>query len=189
MDGTESTWVESGGNALLLWLGQRILVMAMIACFFGFVMPFVAATIKRLRLAARGVPNLDTMSGDAIDRVLEVRFRGLGYDVRRPSLQGTWGSDLILEKDGVRTLVVTKQTKRDVAIRPIEEALTMRANFHCDKALFIATHTFSPGAIKLADLTSVEMWDRNRLIREVLAIRPRDVRLFTAESVAMAASA
>src|SRR4051812_21394250 len=56
------------------------------------------------RLARSGIAEIDQMSGADFERRLVILFRALGYHVTHVGAVGDFGGDLVLSKNGVRTV-------------------------------------------------------------------------------------
>ena len=66
-------------------------------------------------------------------------------------------------------VVQAKRYSKAVGETAIREAYTARNQYNCGSALVVATHGFTRHAKQLAQVNQVFLWDRERLINELLA--------------------
>jgi len=86
-----------------LWLLLGMLIVSPAALRLGF------SWYERRRLARSGIWEIDRMDGLTFERFLEGLFQGLGFRVERTRFRGDYGADLLLWKEGVRTVVQAKR--------------------------------------------------------------------------------
>jgi restriction endonuclease Mrr len=65
-------------------------------------------------LRTSGIAEIDGMDGVTFERYLEALFRRLGYNVQRIGMTGDFGADLIVNKDGMGTIVQAKRYAKSV---------------------------------------------------------------------------
>lgn len=107
--------------------------------------------------------DLDFMSGYEFEQFLGNLFKKMGYNVINTKLSGDQGADLIVERFGEKTVVQAKNYSGSVGNKAIQEALTAREYYKCNKAIVVTTSYFTRQAIDAAKKTKVELWDRNKL--------------------------
>jgi restriction system protein len=121
------------------------------------------------RLARSGITQIDAMDGILFERRMALLFGSLGYRVEQTKARGDYGADLVLERGGVRTVVQAKRWTKNVGLKAVQEAVAAKPMYHCSKAMVVTNRYFSHSAITLAKANTVELWDRDRLIQELLA--------------------
>ncbi len=121
--------------------------------------------LKRLR--ATGIDQIDRMDGEAFEKRLWLLFQDLGYSVQATPYRGDWGADLVISKDGVRTVVQAKRYSKPVGLQAIQEAVTARAKYNCSHSLVVTNSTFTAQARELAYHNQTELWDREKLLKEL----------------------
>ena len=133
--------------------------------FLGIVaLVYVAVGLWRQRRIARsGIEEIDRMTGLQFEQYLEWLFCQLGYRVSRTSYQGDYGADLVATKDGVKTAVQAKRSKRRIGIKAVQQAFASTGRYACQQSMVVTNASFTPQAIELARADNVELWDRNRL--------------------------
>jgi len=118
---------------------------------------------KKRRIARSGIQEVNRMTGLQFEQYLEWLFRQLGYRVNRTSYQGDYGADLVVSKDGVKTTIQAKRSKRKIGIKAVQEAVAAIGYYSCDKAMVVTNSFFTHQAAALAHRNGVSLWDRNRL--------------------------
>ena len=137
-------WLLLGGIALarlLLWLNEQ------------------------RTLARSGIAEIDAMDGHTFEQRLGVLFRGLGYGVEQTRYRGDFGADLVVSKDGVRTVVQAKRWTKNVGVKAVQEAYASAAMYRCTRSMVVTNRYYSRAAKELARANGVTLWDRDNLVR------------------------
>lgn len=100
---------------------------------------------------------------DYMQRVLEY----FGYRVTRTNPSCDFGADLILEWNGIKTVVQLKQWKENVGKDAIQQAYAAKDYHKAAFARVICTSKFTKSALELAKTLGVECWDGYQLIQEL----------------------
>ncbi len=124
---------------------------------------------RQRRLSAAGLPEIDRMTGKDFESRMAALFRSKGYRVEQTPYVGDWGADLILSKNGERTVAQIKRWNRKVSVRAVQEVVASKAKYGCTCALVATNALFTDAAVQLAEANGVELWDRHRLAEELLA--------------------
>ena len=148
----------------LIWL-------IIFALAFRYGLPMLVAYRRKLRLAAAGIADIDTMDGLAFEQYLEVLFGKLGYKVERTRYVGDYGADLITHKDGIKTVIQAKRYTKAVGIKSVQEAVAAKGMYGCTEAMVVTNSTFTGAAVELAKANHVVLWDRDRLVEAILCIQ------------------
>ena len=120
---------------------------------------------KKYKLKGKG--NINQMIGVEFEIFLARFFHRCGYKVQTTQKSNDRGADLILYNYGNKYVVQAKRRKQTVGCSAIYEVIAAREYYNADKALVIITSHFSTQAIKLAEELDVELWDKNRLLKEL----------------------
>lgn len=161
------------------FFSQLISIMAQLLCLFWpltlvigatLVIPLTVAMISKRRSSRSGITKVDKLNGDDFERYLEILFKKLGYQVHRTPYQGDYGADLILTKDNEKTAVQAKRYKQSVGVKAIQEVNTAQNYYGCTKAMVVTNSYFTHQARNLARANQVELWDRNELVKRLLAL-------------------
>jgi restriction system protein len=123
------------------------------------------------RLKRSGIEEIDQMDGRTFERRLAMLFRRLGYHVEHVGRRGDYGADLLVRRDGKRTVVQAKRWTKNVGIRAVQEAHAAPALYGCSGAMVVTNRYYTEAAKKLARANGVVLWDRDRLAKALLAVR------------------
>jgi hypothetical protein len=128
------------------------------------------AAYQRLRARRSGIAGIDRMDVKTLEETLTSLFRQLGYVVEGARCHGDFAAELVVAKDGERTVVEGKRWSKHIGVNAIQAAVAARGDFACDHALVIANRQFTGRAKKLAKTNKVELWDREALIGRLLKL-------------------
>jgi restriction system protein len=132
----------------------------------------LAVELYRLRrLSLSGIAEIDAMDGRTFEGFLSTLFRRLGYSVEVTKYHGDYGADLVVKKDGRKTVVQAKRWTKRVGLKAVQEAVAAKAMYGCEAALVVANREFTQQARKLGRANKVELWDRDALVGKLLAVR------------------
>lgn len=76
---------------------------------------------------------------------------------------GDQGVDILAEKDGVKYAVQCKKYSAALGNTPVQEVNAGKLYYGCHVGVVMTNSTFTMGAIELAKVTGVLLWDRARL--------------------------
>ena len=145
------------------------------AAVLGVIATSVLDTLKeeeeKKRLLNSGIREVDEMTGKEFENFLYVHFRNFGYTVTLTQDSQDYGADLILYKDGSKTVVQAKRSKNPVGIKAVQEVAGAVRHYKGNKCLVITNNRFTENACKLAKSNEVELWDRKRLIEFILTAK------------------
>ncbi|MGH3026557.1 MAG: restriction endonuclease, partial [Gaiellaceae bacterium] len=125
--------------------------------------------VRERRLARSGIDEIDAMDGFTFERRLVHLFAGLGYRVEETRARGDYGADLILVKNGERTVVQAKCWRKNVGVKAVQEAVAAKPMYRCDRAMVVTNRYFTQQAKRLARANGVSLWSRDELVRALLA--------------------
>jgi restriction system protein len=109
------------------------------------------------------IRDVDTISGYDFELLLKRLFEGMGYLVIHTSFSNDQGADLILEKDGTRSVVQAKNWTANVGNTAVQQIVAAVKHYDAHKAIVISSSGFTTSAIELAQSNTVELWDRAKL--------------------------
>ncbi len=110
---------------------------------------------------------IDGLDGVEFEAYLQGLFTAMGYLVEMTPSTGDFGGDLILAKDGQRTVVQAKRWQGTVGSDAVQEALSGKAYYVCDHAWVVTNSIFSRKAKELAFSTGVRLVDRGALSKMI----------------------
>lgn len=80
-----------------------------------------------------------------------------GWSARTTQGSGDQGIDIIGEKDGLRAVFQVKQYSSPVGNKAVQEAISGKAFASADLAFVVSNASYTPSAIKLADVSGVKL--------------------------------
>lgn len=136
------------------------------------VLAFVAKAYRRYRqkvlLAKSGIQDIDRMKGRVFEEYLAVVFRKKGYHVKLTQASKDQGADLVISKDGIRIVVQAKRWRGNVGNKAVQEVVASKPYYKADRAMIVTNSFFTKPAKELAKANHVELWDRIKLIDELV---------------------
>lgn len=134
----------------------------------GLVIRGVRSVMAERRLARSGILEIDRMDGVTFERRLAHLFTRLGYHVERTRAHGDYGADLVLVKDGVRSVVQAKRWTKNVGVKAIQEAVAAKPVYRCTRAVVVTNRYFTEQAKRLARANDVVLCNRDQLVQALL---------------------
>jgi len=102
-----------------------------------------------------------------------VPLNTLGYTVVQTSLSGDQGADLIISKNGEKTVVQAKKYAGKVSNKAIQEIAAAKDHYKAQKAIVITNSSFTKSAIDLALSNNVELWDGLKLKDTIQSLKSK----------------
>jgi len=124
--------------------------------------------IKWTRLMRAGMPEIDRMTGRDFEEKIALLLESKGYRVHLTPYAGDWGADLVVSRDGRRSVVQLKRWNRSINPKAVQEVVASKAKYGCEHAMIISNREFTRAAGELARVNQVELWGRQRLARELI---------------------
>lgn len=118
---------------------------------------------ERQYLRSVGFEDLDKLTGIKFEKFLEILFKDLGYKVRRTQASRDFGADLIIEKDGKRTVVQAKRYKGSVGIKAVQEIVAARNYYDADDCMVVTNSKFTGAAVELSRKNGVKLVGKSKL--------------------------
>lgn len=112
--------------------------------------------------------HFDDMTGEEFENFLKTIFERLGYEVETTPISGDFGADLILTKNNERIVVQAKRYSSTVGISAIQEIFAAKKYYSASSAMVVTNNYFTSAAIELAVSTKITLWDREKLIEEIV---------------------
>jgi restriction system protein len=169
-DAVHIHWLHVAGEAL-----RATWTLAAAFWWFWLLLATVAAVrlgyriYQQRRLARSGIHEVDIMDGKTFEMYLATLFHRRGYQVEQTRYRGDYGADLVVRRDGTKIAVQAKRWTKNVGVRAVQEAVASKGYYNADAAMVVANRAFTPQARILARANGVELWDRERLVKEMLA--------------------
>ena len=116
------------------------------------------------------LPDYDGLNGHQFESFLTKVFEALDYVTVNTKLSGDQGADLIIMKDGEKTVVQAKKYSGKVSNKAIQEVVSAKAHYKCKNAMVVTTGEFTKSAVQLAISNNVELWDKTKLEKVIAQI-------------------
>jgi restriction system protein len=131
----------------------------------------VVSRAENSRLRQSGIIDVDKMDGASFEKYLQAVFSGMGFSVEATPPSGDFGADLVITKDGIRTVVQAKRSSDSIGVRAVQEVLAAERMYGCTKAIVVSNSRYTAQAQKLAEANGVELWDRDRLVSTIISLQ------------------
>jgi restriction system protein len=129
-----------------------------------FIAGMIAVCIlKAHRLAGASMKKIDKMSGEDFEQYLGLLYKRKGYKVEYTPGTMDFGADLILTKNGVKTIVQAKRYRNSVGEAAVQQTLAAKGYYEADQCMVVTNSQYTPAAKELANKTGVVLIDRNLL--------------------------
>lgn len=137
------------------------------------------------RLRRSGIHDIDKMDGRQFELYLGLLYKALGYKTEVTRSTGDFGADLVIEKDGLRTVIQAKCYSKNVGIDAVQQVYAAKALYGATQAMVVTNRGFTDAAKNLARSNGVILIDREKLIEMMLKMSPNqkpDVKKVASES-------
>ena len=111
---------------------------------------------------------VDRTTGEEFEKIVKQIFQKYGYNTRLTKKTKDQGGDLIAVNYYESIAIQCKRWKKIIRVEAIREAHTAKDVYKTNRAMVITNSYFTDDAIKLAQKLNIELWDRNRLIQEII---------------------
>lgn len=156
----------------------------LIITFFQFMFwffKFIGAVIINLIESSRNktqisIPvNMDTiletvdmMDGQQFELFVIEILKNIGYtDVNGTKYTGDYGVDIMAYDGEIKVAIQCKRFNQNVSLKAIQEIVSGKTHYKCDKAIVITNSYYTKAAQELAFSNKVQLWDRDDLFRMV----------------------
>ena len=109
------------------------------------------------------IGDFEKLNGYEFEGYLKELFNRLGYITIQTSLSGDQGADLIISKDGEKTVVQAKKYAEKVSNKAVQEIVAAKNHYKAQKAIVVTNSSFTKSAIDLALSNNVDLWDGLKL--------------------------
>lgn len=163
-------------------VGKQVYIT--IATFMQYVMPLAFLLGSALSFSKRkhrsqliekqsGIESVRAMSWQDFELLVGEAFRLQGYSVEeRGGSAPDGGIDLILRKDGKKTLVQCKRWKTYfINVSLVRELFGVMAGEKADACIFVTSGTYTIDAVKFAQGKAIQLIDGEKLVQLVQRVR------------------
>lgn len=128
---------------------------------------------QRSKIIESKIENIDKMGGNEFEWYLYFLFKRIGYKVKHVGTKesdhcGDFGTDLVIEKDGIKTAIQAKRYSSLVGIDAVRQIFGGKSYYKTQKAAVITNNFFTVDAKIQAQASGVELWNRDKLIETIL---------------------
>lgn len=99
------------------------------------------------------------ITGIDFENVLKELYEALGYIVQTTKTSGDQGADLVVERDGIKTVIQAKYYSSSVGNSAVQEVVASKKIYGAEKAVVITNNSFTRSAIELANANEVQLID------------------------------
>ena len=111
---------------------------------------------------------VDRMSGRDFEFWCATLLRENGYhSVQVTPLSGDQGADILATRTGLRYAIQCKCYSKKLGNKPIQEVVSARSFYGCDRAMVITNSYFTKGGVEAADANDVILVDRDMLAEKI----------------------
>jgi restriction system protein len=104
------------------------------------------------------------MTGLEFEEYLGPLFEMQGYSAKVTQGSGDYGADLVISKNGVKTVVQAKRYSSNIGVSAVQEIVAAKPFYHARKAMVVTNQYFTQQAKNLAKANGVQLVDRDSLI-------------------------
>lgn len=125
---------------------------------------------KEQKLRKANMNEIAQMTGETFEEYLKALLKKLGYSVQLTNSTGDFGADLILTKQGNKTVVQAKRYKDSVGIKAVQEVIGAKSYYSASDAWVITNSYYTKAAKELAEKANVRLLNRNDLVSMALEV-------------------
>ncbi|MBZ4656003.1 MAG: hypothetical protein PWP07_2235 [Epulopiscium sp.] len=102
-------------------------------------------------------------TGYEFEEYIKTIFEKMGYDVIMTKKSNDQGGDLIIEKDGIRTIVQTKFYSNPVGNKAVQEVVAAKSYYKANNGMIVTNSKYTNSAITLAQANDIILIDGEEL--------------------------
>jgi len=118
---------------------------------------------RQFKIDKYSFENINT--GYEFEKYLKTIFEKMGYEVEITKKSNDQGGDLIIEKDGERTVVQAKFYSNPVGNKAVQEVVAAIPYYKADKGMIVTNSTFTDSAVALAEANGIILINGDELDR------------------------
>lgn len=172
-----SIWLVS---VIYIAIGTAMTIVLLAVVVMLFLTPrylrLRSARVKQRQLRHSGILDIDLMGGEEFEQRIAIYFRDHSWDVKLTPRSGDFGADLLLRSpEGKRFVAQLKRYSGSVGLSAVQEVLGARDVYQADSAMLITNSRVTPAAMRQAEISDVEIWDRTELVKRLSDRGPSEV--------------
>lgn len=147
---------------------KNMIILFIVLCVFALFIFFLKKIIIKRHFLNSPLNKIDKFTGEEFEDYLYYIYKDAGYKVKKTPRTGDFGVDLILiSSNGEKIAIQAKRWKNNVGIKAVQEIVSGKIHYNCDKAFVVTNSYFTKAAIKLAKTNNVELIDRDHINRYI----------------------
>lgn len=117
---------------------------------------------------------ISTLGGLEFEYYAKNLLRKIGFKkVSVTKSTGDFGVDVFAVKNNLKFAIQCKRYKGVVGIKAVQEIISGKQYYKCDRAVVMTNSWFSPAAKELATKTGVILWDKQTVAQMVVNVNKR----------------
>ncbi len=150
----------------------KFIRITLIIVLFPFVVAFLIKNYLKHRKTKKvnaekikiyDISQINSMTGTEFENYLKLLFEKMGYNVSLTKKSKDFGVDLILEKNGKKTIMQAKCYSNTVGVSAVQEIISARNHYNIFDAIVMTNKTFSKEAQILAEESKVMLAGQEEL--------------------------
>ena len=150
----------------------KFIRITLIIVLFPFVVAFLLKSYLKYKKRKKAnsemikiydISQINSMTGVEFENYLKLLFEKMGYKVSLTKKSKDFGVDLILEKNGKKTILQAKCYSGTVGVSAVQEIISARNHYNIFDAIVMTNKTFSKEARVLADESKVMLAGKEEL--------------------------
>lgn len=155
--------------SFLTVFGFNYIAFYILITVFLYIVFHISRTRKNITTDIRVIDQLD---GFEFEEYLAELFRKKHYMCQLTKRSGDYGADLIItDRHGIKTAVQAKRYSNNVGTDALLQVVGGKSNYRTHRAMVVTNSYFTHQAIEYAQNNDVELWDRDRLINEMILVQ------------------
>ena len=127
--------------------------------------------VRKQKMISANISDIDKMNPYDFEEYIAILFSNLGYRTEQTKLSGDYGADVIAKKGIESICIQVKLYKGKVSIGAVQEIVSAKSYYNCNKATIITNSYFTKAATHLARVNFVQLIDRDKLVDLILSIK------------------
>ena len=150
----------------------KIFRITLLIVLFPFVVAFLIKSYLKYKKIKKSngekikiydISQINAMTGVEFENYLKLLFEKMGYTVSLTKKSKDFGVDLILEKNGKKTILQAKCYSNTVGVSAVQEIISARNHYNIFDAIVMTNKTFSKEAQILAEENKVMLAGKEEL--------------------------
>lgn len=175
---------------LLALIGSAVgvlvyIILFALAIFFMIMLFYYLDYLKMKRIRLSRITEIDRLSLPKLKLFIKTLFSLMGYEIvseeekkegkdTKEEEKRKSPVDALVVKDGKKYALIIEKREKGVGKRLLDRLKRAILDHGCQGGIIINNGNFSPEELEEGRLMGLELWDRNRLIRELLTLQGKE---------------